>query len=566
MSFSTYCKKIINRLASPDMRRMTLILWVFGIFSLADVAGRPVFVIPLWLQWTMIVSIGAFKGILWTTLFIESEKNRFAKAATLCAIVIFTLLCSVNIVSYLLYGFGITHRLIIILAQTNPQEISEFLPGLISNMLQVKNLALTAALICATVALCLSLKYMSEKLWLAICGILTVAGLSSAVYMTCTTPGSKSFLSIYVRTAKYMVNTYQENKKMESLADAGTPFPNPEKIETDAEPVSIIMVLGESVNRNSMSLYGYPLPTSPRFDAMRDSLYVFTDAICSSTATAINLERILTFEDDRQEEGSWTRYPRLIDMLNRSGFKTLWYSNQERVGFFISSSGVIASEADEVKYIGADSSEDKLMFRYDTALLPYFSKALGDTAQKKFIALHLLGSHVNYDNRYPHSEAYFNADSIRRVIHRPWLNAGKAAVMARYANSIRFTDALLEKIIKEVAASRTPAVVIYLSDHGENVYDVNNSLGRSPKCVKVPFVIYANPAYRERHPEITAKFREALSRPFSTANTIYSLMTISGVRHPIYDSSMDVLSPDFKPRTRYTEGGPFEEDKSADPK
>lgn len=54
---------------------------------------------------------------------------------------------------------------------------------------------------------------------------------------------------------------------------------------------------------------------------MRDSLYIFRDAIGCSTSTAMNIERILTFEEDSAPDGSWYRYPALIDMLKNRALR-----------------------------------------------------------------------------------------------------------------------------------------------------------------------------------------------------------------------------------------------------
>lgn len=291
---------------------------------------------------------------------------------------------------------------------------------------------------------------------------------------------------------------------------------------------------------------------------MRDSLYIFRDAIGCSTSTAMNIERILTFEEDSAPDGSWYRYPALIDMLKKSRFKTFWLSNQERTGLMSNSSGVMAEDADVVEYVGAQSSEDQLMAKYDTELLPYFGKAMADTAPRKFIFLHLLGSHVEYSNRYPASCAYFTADSVLAKIRNPWLNREKAQTVAQYANSVRFTDALLGNIINVAATEQRPVVVIYFSDHGENVYTDRDFIGRDPKFVEIPFIVYTNAAYRRMSPAVIDMMRAGVERPFTTANVIYTLMTLSGISHPLYDATKDVLSPHFLQRPRYVDGKIFQ--------
>lgn len=555
---AAFCRRVEARLADASMRPWIVVLWMFGVFSLADVPGMPVLTFPLWLQWVVVVCIGFLKALLWGVLYEVCRKIRVARIAVIAGMVLFALLSVINTGCYLLYGFGITHRLLVVVAQTNGREIAEFLPGLGANLLQIKNIALFLGAAVVMAGLCVSVKHWPRRVWQALCGLLTVGAVAGLVWLTFGIKSGKSYLTIYGRTAKYAIDVYKENRAFANRACKGVPFPNPEKLQTKASEITVVLVLGESASREALSVYGYPLVTTPYCAAMRDSLYIFRYAIGCSTSTAMNIERILTFEEDSAPDGSWYRYPALIDMLKKSRFKTFWLSNQERTGLMSNNSGVMAEDADVVEYVGAQSSEDQLMAKYDTELLPYFGKAMADTAPRKFIFLHLLGSHVEYSNRYPASCAYFTADSVLAKIRNPWLNWEKAQTVAQYANSVRFTDALLGNIINVAATEQRPVVVIYFSDHGENVYTDRDFIGRDPKFVEIPFIVYTNAAYRRMSPAVIDMMRAGVERPFTTANVIYTLMTLSGISHPLYDATKDVLSPHFLQRPRYVDGKIFQ--------
>ena len=127
-----------------------------------------------------------------------------------------------------------------------------------------------------------------------------------------------------------------------------------------------------------------------------------------------------------------------------------------------------------------------------------------------------------------------------------------AATVAEYDNSIHYTDHLLADIIHDVAQSEVPSLLIYLSDHGEDVYDDGNFNGRGEKFVMVPFIIYANSSYRRLNGDMMDKLNEALDYPISTANVIYPLMTLSGTSYPqSYNPAKDFLSPEFARQKRY---------------
>lgn len=540
------------------MRSMVAILWLFGILSMADIPGIPTLTIPLWLQWAMVVSIGFLKALAWTALLILCRRNVFARCVAVGLIVVFALLSIANVTSYMLYGFGVSYKLMVVLAQTNADEVAGFLPGLVANLLRTRTLLLSLAAVGLIALTAWAVRLLSRRAWLWVCGVMCMLGFGGGVWMVTCRTLSKSVISVYGRTAKYSIKIYRDNRKCRDLIHAGTPFPNPELITTDGKPLSVVMIIGESASRDALSIYGFPLATTPEFDAMRDSLAVFTDAIGASSLTALNMERLLTFKRDTDEDAHWNTFPRLLDMMNKAGFKTFWFDSQEREGKWSDCSGIISSEADVVRYTCAQSSEEHSRHKYDTDLLPLFAKALADTAANKFVVLHLIGSHTNYADRYPLEFNHFNADSVLRRVPKPWLTPATAQVVAEYANSIRFTDAILGGIIRDVARDSRPVLVVYFSDHGENVYTDRDFRGRDPKFVRVPFIIYANASYRADHPQVMQAIYTAIHRPFSTANIPYTIMTLSGINHPIYDPSIDPLSTSFRPLPRYVNGSPFD--------
>ena len=61
---------------------------------------------------------------------------------------------------------------------------------------------------------------------------------------------------------------------------------------------NIVLVIGESTQRGKLSLYGYPLPTTPLLDNLKDSkpnnLFVFSDVISPHAQTHESLSLSLT--------------------------------------------------------------------------------------------------------------------------------------------------------------------------------------------------------------------------------------------------------------------------------
>jgi heptose-I-phosphate ethanolaminephosphotransferase len=63
------------------------------------------------------------------------------------------------------------------------------------------------------------------------------------------------------------------------------------------QPATLVLVIGESTNRQRMSLYGYSRKTTPNLDAMQDELLTFTNVISPRPYTIEALEQALTFGD-----------------------------------------------------------------------------------------------------------------------------------------------------------------------------------------------------------------------------------------------------------------------------
>ncbi len=69
-------------------------------------------------------------------------------------------------------------------------------------------------------------------------------------------------------------------------------------------PPLVILIIGESTQRNYLNLYGYPLPTTPKLNTLRDSqnLFVFSNVISPATHTDESLRKVLTFSNYENEQ------------------------------------------------------------------------------------------------------------------------------------------------------------------------------------------------------------------------------------------------------------------------
>ena len=118
-----------------------------------------------------------------------------------------------------------------------------------------------------------------------------------------------------------------------------------------------------------------------------------------------------------------------------------------------------------------------------------------------FIVLHTYGSHFNYHERYPAEFRIYTpdkAEGIRQSYKKELRNA--------YDNSIRYTDYVLGEIVDMLKKKEVCASMLYLSDHGEDIFDDARAryLHASPiptyYQLHIPYIIWFSDDYRTVFP------------------------------------------------------------------
>jgi len=540
-------------------RRVWLVLIVASVFSVVDILGYYMEHDSGFLVEAGVFCFAVLKGSAITVLLGLARRIRGIYVMAWLLVSVFMFLSLVNVVSYSLYGFGISRKLVTIIYETNCGEVRQFVPGMMGSLSSMLLSWKTLFALLFLIIVWFGLPVIPKRWLILVAGVAGLAGLGYFGWFAATSRWGKTNHVMMARSAVAVRSVVKSTFMIRELSSKRKPLPYCETAKSRHLARNVVLVIGESASRDHLSLYGYSLKTSPMMDNLGDSLFVFNDALASSTATAGNLPRILSFMNCEPGQGEWYEYPTLMNLFKAFGYDTMWLSNQERTGDWSNLSGILSSDADVVKYLGSVDSEDHLTDRYDDVLLPEFRKGLAYGDSLRFICLHLMGSHVAYNERYPGNRKRFvSKDVLEKTPKREWLDSGNAGTIAEYDNSIVYTDSILGVVVKELSGMREPSLMVYLSDHGENVYDDRDFRGRDPKFVRVPFFIYVNMAYREMNPDIVEKLEKAVNVSFSTSDLIHALITLTGSGYRLYDPSRDIVSPHYKPRTRYVDEEPFQ--------
>lgn len=210
---------------------------------------------------------------------------------------------------------------------------------------------------------------------------------------------------------------------------------------------TVVIIIGESVRRDFMSAYGFPVNNSTFIKSTPG--IIFTDYISSGPATVLSLTHSLyRFKDGKIEYNN-----SIVRLLDKSGYHTSWISNQGVFGSADSPVSLAGKQADEYHFI-KNGSSNKFLYSPDEKILPLVSDALHRKG-KKAIFIHLMGSHpvacVRTNGQY---ETFFRSKEE-----------------SCYVQSIKNTDALLSRVYVMLGQNSNSWAMMYFADHGLMVVD-----------------------------------------------------------------------------------------------
>jgi glucan phosphoethanolaminetransferase (alkaline phosphatase superfamily) len=298
----------------------------------------------------------------------------------------------------------------------------------------------------------------------------------------------------------------------------------------------MVLVIGESSQAEFWQINGFKLATSPYMEKrqQQQELINFPHHMSSSSATILAVPSLLTpfGELIQYHENTWT--PSIVALMKKAGRRTAWFSTQ--------GPQPASTEAQDV-----DFGEDLLSYygknQFDEELIPRASKWLQTNANRPgFLVLHTLGSHIPFERRYP---PVFEKWAVPEQAYP------QSQTIENYSNTILYTDALLERLIQQLEREHRPAILVYVSDHGESIMNgvTRSSAPASPAVLHVPFLIWANQQWRLAHKEQWSLLHQ---RAMSLSVTHHlnvgpTLMHLAGWSYATVPAQRDLLSPLFTP-------------------
>ena len=327
-------------------------------------------------------------------------------------------------------------------------------------------------------------------------------------------------------------------------------------VYSENDQQTFVLILGESCSRRHMSLYGGLRKTNPKLEN-RSDIVIYNDAVAAYSNTVGAILSMLT-ETNLENNITLDQSIDLIDVFHSAGFDTYWISNQSPVGVWENTVTAFSRKSDHCKFLnisGNTSFETSITSSYDAKLFEPFLEVLARKEPKKFIVLHLMGSHTSYWKRYPKEYDHFKG------------KGSKEETIAEYDNSILYNDYIVDSLLNTVRQSidmgnNQITSVIYIADHGENVYDEYDKVGHDfagilPKAnVEVPFLVWLSPAYIEKNSLKYKTINTHKDMPFVSDDLFHSIIDLNGIKGSVLNEKRSIFSEHYNQyRKRILENG-----------
>ena len=308
----------------------------------------------------------------------------------------------------------------------------------------------------------------------------------------------------------------------------------------------VVFILGESTTRNRMSLYGYSLPTNPLLSERRrnEEIYVFNDVISPHSHTMLVMEKLFTFYRSG-DKGSWFNYKNLFSIIQAAGYHTVWLSNQESA--ILGVIGKFFAEKCDINRFTLLRDRWDEGISYDEKILPLLDEilSLSSSFDKNFYVLHLMGTHMSYHYRYPSD---FSKFSFSDEDGFDGITDAQKKIRAEYDNAILYNDFIVNEIIKRFENKN--AIVIYISDHGEEVYEEKNFFGHeesigSRYMIEIPMLIWVSKEFQDAFPDLEKRIAQSTEKPFMTDDMLHVILDIMDIESEEYRSELSIINQSF---------------------
>ena len=482
-------------------------IWLFQQFSILSIV--------------LVILLSAICAVIETFVY-SIIKSSFVKKIFVC--VVFIIHNLIGIVDYfLLYQFGTVIDISILdtILVTNVGEATEFASTYITPSVVVLLLIVTLLVnMIAYAFACLMGKHKICTFAVRICATLGVAFLIVNVALILFFHTSVHISTPMHHSVARVIWEYGRITHETHLGNLVHICQDVKAVRRQEGPLKMIVIIGESHSVYHTSLYKYEKETYP---LMKDrekngELFVFQNAVTTNDVTALVMGSVFSLDSMGI---NFNEYPLFPAVFKAAGFKTTLYDNEYL--------------ADESLNFMSNSALSNLLYdKRNTHYYDYDGNMIGDVClTNDSLALyifHLTGHHVRYDKRYPQSFAKYKVSDY----DSRYSDTQKEDIAA-YDNACLYNDYVINEVIKMF--EKDNAVLVYFSDHGEELYEVRDFRGHgsaksSPDIryqLRVPLWVWLSDKYRNQYPYVVDKIRRALNLHVKTDDMPFFLIDLADI-------------------------------------
>lgn len=227
---------------------------------------------------------------------------------------------------------------------------------------------------------------------------------------------------------------------------------------------NMVVVIGESVRRDVLHAYGFPIKNTSFIDASPNIR--FENYIAAAPNTVPSLRSTLSVCNNLF---SYELNNNIVTLANKLGYETYWISNQKARGEYDSPIAVMGKRAKEFYFFNGKIE--------DREMSPIMNKILNKNNQPKLIIIHMIGSHpLVCDITKGKYDEYILSDEI-----------------SCYNKTIRMMDDFLGNLYHSLSEKNETYGLVYFSDHGLWISpDLSLTHSDFQENFNVPFILWAD--------------------------------------------------------------------------
>ena len=325
---------------------------------------------------------------------------------------------------------------------------------------------------------------------------------------------------------------FSEYKKLRQTLVAERIDPDPALKATCSDSMKVVIVIGEALRADHLSLNGYHRLTNPRL-SKRENIFSFSDIYSEFTNTNMSLPQILTRADSIYPERAFQEKS-FISLFKKCGYYTSWISNQDPAETYVS----FINECDTVLY----GHPEKSVYNYnewlDEDLFPLVKEIKKKDFPCNLFVLHTIGSHWYYNNHFSSSFKVFTPVTSSRILSQ----CSSEELINSYDNTVVYTDFFLDSLIS--IFENENAVVIYLSDHGESLGENGTWLhaGDSEPSHRPACIVWCSEKFEKKYPDKVEALRRNKNKYYRSNFVFHSALDAANIQSKVMDKKLSIFN------------------------